>query len=295
VLKKGFGMNLILICGMVVVVPLGLRLVDGVPRWLPPIWVAAAGPGAVALWLERGALAASLALPYLVATLLLAALGTTHWLRRPTLAPRELALLTAATAPAVAGVSLVAERFGTSLFGFPLRIESLTVAHFHFAGFAAALIAALVSQSGDGWLATATALGVPAGILTVLIGFFTTRLIELAGAMLLTAAMWAVAWLSWQTARTARPGTATRMLLVVSASVLPVTMALAVLWAAGRATGLPHPSLDWMIATHGVLNGVGFGLCGMVAWRRLTPAQWRSDGRVHARIDVPGGRCEPVR
>src|SRR6476620_11166509 len=101
-------MNLILMCGMIVVVPLGLRLVDGVPRWLPPIWVAAAVPGAVSLWLERGALAASLAVAYLVATLILATAGAVRWLRRPTLAPREVALLTAAVTPAIAGVSLVA-------------------------------------------------------------------------------------------------------------------------------------------------------------------------------------------
>jgi hypothetical protein len=46
-------------------------------------------------------------------------------------------------------------------------------------------------------------------------------------------------------------------------------MVLALSWAFGEATGLPHPSLAWMAATHGVANALGFALCAMVGWRRI--------------------------
>ncbi|OSC61194.1 hypothetical protein B5180_36300, partial [Streptomyces sp. BF-3] len=55
--------------------------------------------------------------------------------------PAGIALLTALVTPSVAATALVAERSGHELFGFDLGILALTVPHFHFAGFAAALIA----------------------------------------------------------------------------------------------------------------------------------------------------------
>jgi hypothetical protein len=53
----------------------------------------------------------------------------------------------------------------------------------------------------------------------------------------------------------------------VGAATLVVTMALALTWALGEATGLPHPTLTWMAATHGLANAVGFALCSVLAWR----------------------------
>ena len=46
-------------------------------------------------------------------------------------------------------------------------------------------------------------------------------------------------------------------------------MLLALSWALGEATGLPHPTLTWMAATHGLGNALGFALCSVLAWRRL--------------------------
>ena len=60
-----------------------------------------------------------------------------------------------------------------------------------------------------------------------------------------------------------------RGLLGAGAVALVATMALAVSWALGEASGVPHPSVEWMAATHGVANAVAFGACGVLAWRRL--------------------------
>jgi hypothetical protein len=83
--------------------------------------------------------------------------------------------------------ALVAERSGFRLFGFRLETLRLTEAHFHFAGFAAALIAGLVCRAeGDSGTARAAALTVPAGTAVVFAGFFAGDWIQLAGAAILT-------------------------------------------------------------------------------------------------------------
>jgi hypothetical protein len=258
-------LNLIVAAGMLVVVPLGLRLIDGLPARTTPAWSVGAVAGATSLWLPRGWPAGSLAIGYAVATGLLAVAGLRRWAARRSAAPREIALLAAVLAPSVAGVSLVAERGGVELFGFGLPVLALTVAHFHFAGFAAALTAALLA-SGDrgGAVPSLAAVCVPAGVLAVLGGFFVGPAVELAGTVLLTAGMWLVAWLTWRERRAA--GGVARILFGVAAVVPLATMALALQWALGRAVGLPHLPVDWMIATHGLANAVGFAVCSVLAW-----------------------------
>ncbi|MEU7005212.1 YndJ family protein [Streptomyces sp. NPDC046332] len=278
--------GLIVMLGMFVVVPAGLALVDG-PRprgllLLRRIWPLFALPGAVALWLPRSPTAAALAAVYALATLALALCAPARLvaLLRPrpaggprgrlrSLAPSEIAVLTALVTPSVAGLALVAERAGHELLGFDLDILALTVPHFHFAGFAAALVAGLVCRTSDGPVTRFAALSVPLGTLLVLIGYFVDDWAELAGAVVLTAGMWAVALPTWRDLRTGAPDRVTRGLLAVSAVVLVATMLLALSWALGEATGLPHPNLTWMAATHGLGNALGFALCSLLAWRRL--------------------------
>ncbi|MFG1910634.1 YndJ family protein [Kribbella sp. NPDC048928] len=244
--------------GMLIVVPLGLTLLPTrttSTRW----WFAFAVPGAVSLWLPRGALSIVLASVYLAGTLVLITLAAQHLLRHRRLNARLVALYTALATPAIAALALVAERSSYELFGFNLTVLSLTVAHFHFAGFAAALMAYLAA---DGL----AAVSVPLGTVTVLLGFFLGDGVELAGALVLTAGMWLVGWNLLRRSRRADRGTA--ILLVISGSVLVVTMVLAVMWALGHVVDTPYLPLRWMVATHGVANAVGFGLCGVLAMRR---------------------------
>ncbi|MEU2395460.1 YndJ family protein [Streptomyces sp. NPDC007369] len=286
--------NMIVTLGMLGIVPLGLLLIDpdGLRR-TARIWPYAAAPGAVCLWLPRGAPAVTLAALYAVAALALAARVPVRLLRlraralartrsgesRPHGATAaEAAVLTALASPAVAATALVAERSGYRLFGFDLDILALTVPHFHYAGFTAALVAGLVCRAaaagntgrGSGSRrARWAAFSVPGGTLLVLIGYFVDDWAELAGAVVLTAGMWLVALVTWQEIRPAAPDRRTRALLAVSAAVLGATMVLALWWALGEATGIPHPTLTWMAATHGLGNALGFALCSVLAWRRL--------------------------
>ncbi|MFH8590826.1 hypothetical protein DMH18_15460 [Streptomyces sp. WAC 06783] len=263
--------DLIVMLGMFVVVPTGLALLrEPGTRWLRRRWPLAAAAGAASLWLPRGAAATVLAAAYALATLTLALYAPRRLARTRSLAPGEIAVLTALVTPAVAGTALVAERSGHQLLGFDLEILSLTVPHFHFAGFAAALVAGLVCRAArPGRAGPLAALSVPVGTLLVLAGYFIDDWAELAGAVVLTAGMWLVALVTWRDVRTTAPDRTTRALLGGSAAVLVATMLLALSWALGEATGVPHPTLAWMAATHGLGNALGFALCALLAWHRL--------------------------
>ncbi|WBQ04282.1 YndJ family protein [Kribbella sp. CA-293567] len=260
--------HLMVSLGMLVIVPLGLSLVQ-VPggttarRW----WLAAAVPGVLSLWLGRGPLSVTLASIYLAGTLVLVGLATADLVRRRRLRAREVALYTALVTPAIAALALVAERSSYELFGFNLTVLSLTVAHFHFAGFAAALVACLVVESDSDRATTAAAVSVPLGTGIVLLGFFLGDPVELLGAAVLTAGMWLVGWAMWRRSRTAER--VPKVLLVISAGTLVVTMLLALSWALGHVAATPYLPLRWMVATHGVANALGFALCGLLAWRLL--------------------------
>lgn len=262
--------NVIVMLGMLLVVPAGLRL-TGLPELdrIRRLWPLFAVPGAVALWLPRGPTATAFALCYALGTVLLALHGVRRAVRDRDLTPAGIALLTALVTPAVAALALVAERWGHELFGFELEILALTVPHFHFAGFAAALVAGLVCRVAGDPAGRFAALSVPLGTLLVLVGYFIGDWAELAGAVVLTAGMWTVGLLTWRLGREEGRDRTTRLLLLTSAAVLVATMLLALSWAVGEATGLPHPTLTWMAATHGLGNALGFALCSLLAWQRL--------------------------
>ncbi|MER5886464.1 YndJ family protein [Streptomyces sp. NPDC001941] len=261
--------DLIVMLGMLVIVPAGLRLMDdGPPDAVRRAWPLLAAPGALSLWLPRGTTATALAAVYAAGAALLAAYAPRTLARAPR-SPAALASATALAAPAVAALALVAERGGHRLFGFDLGILALTVPHFHFAGFAAALVAGLVCRSAPGRAGAFAALSVPLGTLLVLAGYFTGDWAELAGALVLTAGMWAVGVLTWRRAAAERRDRVLRTLLGLSSAVLAATMLLALWWALGEAAAIPHPTLTWMAATHGLGNALGFALCSVLAWRRL--------------------------
>ncbi|MFE3791329.1 YndJ family protein [Streptomyces goshikiensis] len=297
--------NLIVTLGMLYVVPAGLRLIDPAGlRTAARLWPVPAALGALCLWLPRGIPATVLAALYAAAALALATRAPARLLearrrsraggsaggappRTTVSGPAEVAVCTALVSPSIAAAALVAERAGYRLFGFDLDILALTVPHFHFAGFTAALVAGLVCRAGATAPATtattapATAPGaaglsrwaaysVPGGTLLVLLGYFVDDWAELAGAVVLTTGMWAVALLTWRDIRPGARDRTTGALLGSSAAVLVATMLLALWWAAGEATGIAHPTLTWMAATHGLGNALGFALCSVLAWRRLS-------------------------
>lgn len=241
--------------GAVVVLPLGIRLLGArvVPqsRW----WVIAGLSAAVAVWLPVGPAAAVVALPFALACAVLAACA---------LRATDLVTTVGLVTPAIGAAALVAERAGWGLLGFDGDYLALTVPHMLFAGFGACLVTGLVSCAVPGTASRVASAAVPLGVLLVLVGYFVSDLAELAGATVLTVGLWAGA------AATSRLAGA---LLRIGIATIVVSMLLALWWALGEATGLTHPTLSWMAATHGVASAIGFVLCTFVGLRVLEEPQ----------------------
>ncbi len=258
---------------MCVLAPIGLRLLS---TRLPParVWAAAGAAATIGLLLPRGAGAVLLCLPYAGVCATAAGAGVLRLLAfaqtrgsGPGLDVmiREAAAVTAAVSLAVAGGSLLAERGGLALLGFDLVTLRLTVLHFHYAGFAAALVAGHAAATWPSALSRAGAVAVPAGLLVVLCGFFIGDWAELLGAVLLTAGLLATSTALLR--NQLRLPLRARRLLLITAAALPVTMLLAVSWALGEAADLPHLSLGQTAATHGLTNALCAGMCGVLGWR----------------------------
>lgn len=245
---------------MLVIAPLGLRLL-GLPqlRTLATWWPLPAGAAAAALLLPAGWPAGLLSVPYLLATLAAVILGGREpWLR----------LVPLAALP-VAAIALVANRGGLRLFGFEPGVLALTVAHFHVAGFGALLLLVLLASAEPSRSTRLASVAAPLGVSLVGVGFLFGRVageragdgVELAGAAVLTAALWLA--LAARPARRQGPGP------VTLGAVAGLTMTLALAYAGGSFLGLPHPTLDWMVAGHGVLNaGAVLSAITLVWWDR---------------------------
>jgi uncharacterized membrane protein len=257
---------------VVVVVPLALGL-DRRRPFDPDRVPFVAGAGAVAagsLLLDEGAVAAALAIPWLVTMVALALrhalpLDVRAWVRD---APEILPF-----AYAVVGAGwLLVSRYGGRPLDFGDTIVELTAIHFHYAG----LVAPLVVLSLRRWLrhegrsdAAATA-----GLIAVLVatpltaaGITFEPALGAAGAAafaggLTTASLLTLRWVLPQ----ARG--ASRVLLAISSLSVIASMALAVAYAFGQWLGTPSPSLRVMANTHGVLNAGGFALAGVLGWSR---------------------------
>jgi hypothetical protein len=198
---------------------------------------------------------------------------------------------------AVGGAWLVVSRLDLHPFGLSTDLVRLTVVHFHFAAFGLPVLGAAALAAVD-WLASRLALvsgctTSVAGPPLVAAGFaLDSSLLLVLGALVVTYAAWAVAFGTFLLATSTsaldldtpgrrgglppgpvapprRPGRARavgKALLVGSALSPIIPMLLAVEWAVARGTGLPSLSLHAMASTHGVLNGVGFVVAGMVGW-----------------------------
>lgn len=165
-------------------------------------------------------------------------------------------------------------RLDIAPLGFGNPIALLTAVHFHYTGFVAPVIAGQVGQ----WLAarhhraqplfTWLAAGLIAGTPVVAVGFTVGSVsIQLAGALILALSLWGLAALILGAVV---PVLASRLaggLLVVAALAVSVAMLLAVGYAAQPLAGFLGLSIPLMAATHGVLNALGFGLCGLLGWR----------------------------
>jgi hypothetical protein len=166
---------------------------------------------------------------------------------------------------------LFASRLGLSPMGFQEPIVLLTAVHFHFAGFAAPLLALAAGSAVEKKsvalrrIFKVVALGVLAGPGLLAVGFVIGPRLKLAMALLVACSEVGLSLFFLANVRTIRPRLAQLFVSISAASVL-FAMALAGVWAIGEFPLQPFVHLDEMAKFHGTANALGFTLCGLVGW-----------------------------
>ena len=187
-----------------------------------------------------------------------------NWLDAATLALSHLYLL-------IGSAWLVASRGGLSPMGFQEPIVLLTAIHFHYAGFAAPILAK-VTNSGmakrgrvaSGLLVLVT-LGILAGPGLLAIGFVTGPQLKLMAATLVALSEIGLGCFFFK-ALFGQGSITGKAFLGLSAASVIFTMALVIAWSVGEYRREPILDLYRMEQLHGTSNALGFILCGLLGW-----------------------------
>lgn len=256
----------VVIVGIGVVVPLAMG------RW--GSWAMVASSVAVGLRLDEGWAATAFVLPAV------ALAGVTVWEAAVLLLTRsraerrlrvridEIALVLVPAWVVVATVSLAASTAAIELFGIGEPIVRLTAVHYLYAGAGALEIARRLHSEVGRWPSVAMAglLATAAAPPVVAAGFVLHAPVpQIGGAVLMTLGVWSSATVLIVRAWSDR--TAPRQAGRVVAGLTPwIPMVLAVSWASAQhVDGVRSLSVPDMARFHGLANGVGFVLVGLVA------------------------------
>ena len=258
-----------------VVVPLGVELVT-VQRQEQPlgplcrtgvlIQPLGAALAIASFLLPTGEIAGLAAAGWLVVTVLLSSSGlrvVRHIFTRPEVACMEAGLLYLP----VGGIWLVLSRLGETPLALGEPIILLTAVHFHYAGFAAAVLAGATGRAlpSAGGLFRLVALGVVGGTFLVAVGFLVSPAFKVAAIVLYVASLLALTVFSGIAVRQVRLQAA-RALVGISMASLVVGTMLAAAYGIGEFTGDLPIDIPQMARWHGPLNGIGFTVCGLLGW-----------------------------
>jgi hypothetical protein len=171
----------------------------------------------------------------------------------------------------VGGAWLLASRLGLQPLGFGDTIVLLTAVHFHFAGFAAPVLAGLAGRylRDRGMLSVVASVSAGAivfGTPVVAAGITLSPFMALAGASIVTLGLTLLAILSISFVVPTLKSRAAQLLLIVASSSSLVAMLLAVIYAYSIVTHKVIVDIPHMAMTHGLLNSFGFAFCGLLAW-----------------------------
>src|SRR5580692_6864564 len=169
----------------------------------------------------------------------------------------------------VAGGWLVASRAGVQLLAFREPIVLLTAVHFHFAGFASAVLAGLTYERfrESRWkvLLRVALLAVVCGPGILGLAFLMGPKWKLVAALLIALGQLGLAGAMVGVGTTAKNGSG-RWLLIVAGASVGAGMVLAAVWAIGEYPLQAFVNIRQMAEFHGVLNAVGFAACGLMGW-----------------------------
>lgn len=259
-----------MLLAVLVIVPAAIPLHPAGSARVATVAAVAGLPAVPAHVIDQGPVAAALVAPWLIAALVGAFLAI-RWWRLTGFGFRDVVWAAAALYLVVAAVWLVADRLDLQLAGFPAPFVQLTAIHFHYAGFASAVLVACAWRACPrSHTAAAAAWSTVAAPPIIAAGFAYFGLLQVVGAVLLTLGLWLLAWV---TIRHVVPRITwlARTLLLVSCLAVLVPMALAVQWAVGINFATPALSIPDMVLAHGATNAVGFTLPGVLGWRLAQP------------------------
>lgn len=186
----------------------------------------------------------------------------------------------------------IAYQAGFPLLDFPLLIVLLTAMHFHFAGYMAPWLSGqaargwiwLRGQTGNLW--KALLIGTIMGMPMIAIGIQASKVIELIFVGIFTTSLIIVSLLNlsllnklWTHSKLATLG------LTISGVSIFLTMFSALAFVARHLTDVFSLTIAEMVLIHGWANGLGFALCGALAWQVL-PSAHLSD-QVSTEEDAP--------
>jgi YndJ-like protein len=272
--------DLLFLLAPLVIAPLGLALIafdEGLPQVLltAAIRVQPIGTGlaVVAFLLPIGLAAAIFASAWLLVCVVAAVGALAYLVLGRSLHPVRLATAAAVGFMAFGAIWLVLSRAGVAPIGLSPIIVEMTAVHFHFTGFAATLMAALVLtrlRDDPGIarrVAMAASLLLVAGSPVLAMGWATPiHVLQVAGAMLVATGVVATSVVLFFRSAGLVESTAARVLLRLSAFAPLLPMVLAVEYSAGHVFGFPTLDIQGMALIHGDLNALGFSLLGLVAW-----------------------------
>jgi hypothetical protein len=187
---------------------------------------------------------------------------------------------------------LVLSRYGSTPLDFGPVIVELTAVHFHYAGFVAPVLALRLARrlrdqhSARCAIATACVAVILAATPITAAGITLAEWLGAVGALLFFVALTIMSVLTLTAVVPEVQGRA-RWLLAASSVAVLAPLALAVLYAAGRWLSTPAPSIRTMAWTHGLLNALGFSLCGVLGWLSVREED-ASSSQASARVRQPG-------
>jgi hypothetical protein len=250
---------------MVVLVPLGLRVLDdgtqvALRTWVSA-WPAVGAAGAVGLFVPRGGIAVGLLAVYAAAAVAVAAGAVARLVRAVQSlpgAPAEVAVATALLSPVAGAFVLIARAAGSSPGGLADGELLALAAVLHVAAFGTALLAGVAAYAVGNGYSQVTALVAAVGV-----WMFTAGL-RFVGGVVLAAALLAVAGLLWRYARPASRTVGTRRRLTAAAATTAVAaLALAAcVSASGRISDVAEATFLTL-----AVAGLVVALSG---WRRMS-------------------------
>ena len=271
----------ILLLGVLVIVPLGLSLLgpaqqEGSHSWFYRLAILIQPLGAAAVvvsfFLAQGPEAALLASLWLVVEGLIALYGLSRLRLRELRTTAELAIDVGLIYLPIGGAWLMMSRLGLRPLGFGDTIVLLTAVHFHFAGYAAPILTGLAGRvlihapANIRRAFTLSAIGVTTGTPLIAAGITFSPSLGLIGTLLITFSLMLLGMLVVGWVVPMLRSRAAQLLLVLSSVSSFVSMVLACFYSYSLVAKELIIDIPQMALTHGLMNALGFSLCGLAAW-----------------------------